>query len=441
MKKTDRMFVVASDTTLCQAIAAATKRLVYIAPGISEPVVGALDELLGRLDASVVTLIIDTDPEVCRLGYGSMKGLEQLDRLVNKHRLSIRYQPGIRLGVLMCDEQMLVYTPTPLLIEAGADTGDRPNALHIDTSMTVESVARACGATSDMAASVSSVEKAEIGRQTATNHAIASSLQALKEQPPKPFDLARIERVYSSKLQYVELEVKGYRLASRRVQISNDLLVSNDKTLESRLRNSFSLLEGKETLVVKIQDADPRTGQKRLADDVEPLMVNYSESIMEDERKALIKDFLTAIPGHGQLISKARREAFDIRIEWFRDRIRQYQQAVEGRLMEEVRRSVEDLAEALLPSVMKAPPDRLLKNITTAEPGEADIRDALRKDLSEAFSVNDKFFSPSVKVVFKDLTYETIQNPAFRSQVEAIFHGVNAGCLFVEFDAAAESQR
>ncbi|MOA24212.1 hypothetical protein D3C78_1448850 [compost metagenome] len=97
-----------------------------------------------------------------------------------------------------------------------------------------------------------------------------------------------------------------------------------------------------------------------------------------------------------------------------------------------------DLTEALLPTVVKSPPDRLLKGALSLTPSEEEIRSALEKELHSAFNTGERFFQPAIKVVFKDLTYETIQDKKFRDQVEAAFHGVNAKDLFEEYDAAPE---
>ncbi|XEG74755.1 hypothetical protein QA447_11175 [Pseudomonas sp. abacavir_1] len=427
-----------NNAALCAAISACRQRLVYIAPGLSETVAQALDELLARQDAPAVTVIIDTDPEVCRLGYGTEAGLKRLQAVAEQRHLPLRCQPGVRIGVLMCDEQMWVYAPTPLLIEAGAERADQPNGLLLSGAAALTAVARACAADGAGDEETPLPSEAEIGRQPATPQAIAWSLEDLQRQPPKPYDLARIERVYSSKLQYVELEVTGYCLASRRVQVPNDLLVGNDKTLESRLRNSFALLEGKEALVVQIPDADPATGEARVSVAGAPALVSYSEQQIEAERKSLFKDFLTPVTGYGQLISKARREAFDVRIKWFKSRIEAYKKAVDDKLTEALSKSVDDLTEALLPSVMKSPPDRLLKFALSSPASEDEIRVALKAELHEAFNTGERFFQPSVKVVFKDLTYETIQDKSFRTQVDAAFRGITMKDLFDEYDAAPE---
>ncbi|WP_028453819.1 hypothetical protein [Chitinilyticum aquatile] len=438
MSKNENLFAIANDASLGAAIRSCQNRLVYIAPGITATLAAAIDELLQRAEPPAITVIIDTDPEVCRLGYGTEKGLKLLHRAVKERHMVLRTQPGIRLGVLMSDEQCWVYTPTPLLIEAGSDREGQPNAMLLGNPDLIHAVAMATGADGFAEEDIPLPGQAEIGRCSATESAIQETLQDLQQLPPKPYNLARIERVYTSKLQYVEMEVSGYKLSARRVQVPNDLLVGNDKILEERLHNSFALLEGKESLLVEIAAENPRTGLPVLDDAGNPKMVVYSEKQIDEDRKAIAKDFLTTIPGYGQLISRARREAFDVRINWFKNRIEAYRDSVFRRLDEAVKQSVDELVEALLPTIKRAPPERLLKNCLAHEPTDQDLREALKDELHGVFKTGEKFFVPSVKVIFKDLTYETIQDELFRQYVEASFKGLRASDFFTEFDAAPE---
>ncbi len=442
MNATTPVFITANDRSLCSAITAVKNRLVYIAPGITAPIVEAITALMQSENDLAVTIIIDADPEVYRLGYGTEAGLKHLQLLANEQHLPIRYQPGVRIGVLMCDEKMWVYSPTPLLIETGSDRDDQPNAICLSSSAALSAVAHACAAESKNSAETPLFHQAEIGKKVATPNIIEHSLNDLQRQPPKVFDIARIERVYSSKLQYVEFEVKGYRLTTRRVQVPNDLLVGSDKILEARLHNSFALLEGKKTLEVSIPDTDPTTGKTIVDAAGNPVTVKYSEQAIEAERKAIYKDFLIPIVGHGQLINKARRTAFDQRLKWFTARISAYSKAVATALQHNIDESVDNLTTALLPTVSKSPPARLLKHSLNQEHSEDEIRNALKAELQYAFDIaDDRFFQPSVKVVYKDLTYETIQNKKFRQQLDVAFKGLSAqsiGNLFNEYDAAPE---
>lgn len=62
-------FTVVNDVTLVASITATAQTLVYVAPGITKPVVDALAERLDLQSDLQCTRILDLDPEVYRLGY------------------------------------------------------------------------------------------------------------------------------------------------------------------------------------------------------------------------------------------------------------------------------------------------------------------------------------------------------------------------------------
>lgn len=431
-------FTVVNEETLAAAVDRCRERLVYIAPGITEKIVAAMALAMQRPQPPSLTVIIDADPEVCRLGYGTVEGLRALQALAAGQMLPIRYQPGLRLGVLIADGEIAVYSPTPLLIEAGSERVDQPNAITLGASNPLDRVLKACAAEGESGPDMTLPSEAEVGTMAATPELLQASLKELERLPPKPFDVARTERVYNTKLQYVDFEVTGYKLTARRVQIPTDLLVGTDKTLEARLRNSFSLLEGKESLVVQIADADPDSGEPRLDKQGRPMMVSYSELAIEEERKKIYTDFLTPVPGHGQLISKMRRGAFDTRVAWFKSRVAAYTVAVKQQLDQAVAESVKELTKALLPGVMQRPPARLMKHSMSLVPTEDDYRAAVETELSQAFNLGDRFFQPTVKVIFKDLTYETITDEKFVAQLKKLFPGLGPQGFFEEHDSAPE---
>lgn len=434
-------FTVINDETLAQAVAQCRERLVYIAPGVTEKIVGAMKAAMQRPQPPALTVIIDADPEVCRLGYGTVEGLKNLRALATAQLLPIRYQAGLRLGVLVADDQIWVYSPTPLLIEAGSDRADQPNAISLDAGNSLERLLKASAADGSGDPAAPLPNNAEVGAAPASPELLQKSLRELERLPPKPFDVARTERVYNTQLQYVDFEVAGYKLTARRVQIPTDLLVGSDRTLEVRLRNSFSLLEGKESLVVQIPDADPDTGEPRLDKRGQPVLVDYSEMAIDEERKKIYTDFLTPITGHGQLISKMRRQAFDTRVAWFKARVANYTVAVKEKLDQAIEASVKDMTKALLPGVMQRPPARLMKHSLSLTPTEDDIRSAIEAELSQAFNIGDRFFQPTVKVIFKDLTYETITDEKFLALLKKSFPGLVQQEIFEEHESAPEVRR
>ena len=435
-------FTVVNDEMLAATIGGCRQRLVYIAPGVTQRVAEAIGRLFEREPAAAVTIIIDSDPEVCRLGYGTVEGLKALHDLVDRHHIGLRSQPGLRVGVLACDGELLVYAPTPCLIEAGSHTHDKPNAIVIGCDPLAQILTAAAA---EGAPDVPLAGDAEIGRDALTPQVLTESLADLERIQAKAFNVSRVERVFNSQLQYVELEVTGYKLSSRKVAIPNDLLIGEDPDLEKRLRNTFSLLEGKVAVQVEIASLDPKTMDPLCDREKQPLMVTYSEKQLEDDRKKVYKDFLVNVPSYGWLIKRWDRPNFDLRIAWFQQRIEAYRDGISEGLEKSVSESIKTLATALMPSLRERFPARLSKFFNSASPSEDEMQGLIEQELQGAFRNAQKLIKPEIKVVFKDLTYETIKEPKFREALEKAYGQLGQPSafsqLFEEFDAARESEQ
>jgi hypothetical protein len=68
LKDADRTFAVASEQSLVELIKRAHKRLVVVSPALTDQVAGALAARLPQLGDLTITVIVDADPEVYRLG-------------------------------------------------------------------------------------------------------------------------------------------------------------------------------------------------------------------------------------------------------------------------------------------------------------------------------------------------------------------------------------
>lgn len=121
------------DIELEGQISCARRRLVVIAPGLSESVAKAIIKKWHELGRDAVQVVLDPDPEVCRLGLGDLAALQLLHETAEQIRGRIHQQQGLRVGVVVTDETTTVYSPTPRLIEAGGKRGERLNALRFDT--------------------------------------------------------------------------------------------------------------------------------------------------------------------------------------------------------------------------------------------------------------------------------------------------------------------
>lgn len=74
-------------------------------------VAAALGQCFGKADEVSITIIADPDEEGYRLGYGDLAGLEELQQMAATHHIGLRCQPGLRIGLLLVDQNVLVWSP------------------------------------------------------------------------------------------------------------------------------------------------------------------------------------------------------------------------------------------------------------------------------------------------------------------------------------------
>ena len=141
----DRTFTVATDSAVISLIESAKRRLVVIAPALSRAVADALAARFDELEHLDIRVIVDADAEVYRLGFGEREALEVIRDAASRNLLDLRVQPGVRIGVIISDEDTMVFAPVSKNIEAGSDTAEKPNAIVLRGAST-EKLVRASGA-------------------------------------------------------------------------------------------------------------------------------------------------------------------------------------------------------------------------------------------------------------------------------------------------------
>lgn len=174
----------------------------------------------------------------------------------------------------------------------------------------------------------------------------------LTERPPKEFNVARIERVFTSLIQFVEFKVEGYKLSKKVAPIPADLLgLAGESELRDRWRNAFRMFDGgSASFTVNIPVRDEK-GEEQKDEQGKTREMPYSESALEKERLQIERDFLYKVPGFGVVIFRSRREAFDQRVEQFKRRTKDYENALEKQIKEATGKTIDKLAEVLLPMV------------------------------------------------------------------------------------------
>jgi hypothetical protein len=425
-------FSVADEKSLIDLIQSARQRLVYVAPGVTEPIAEAIANRLPEQGELFISVILDLDPEVYRLGYGTLNGFKRLQRAMQQDEGFVRSQPGLRIGLVISDEQVVVFTPVPLLVEGGSTALAKPNAITL-TEKPAEQLAKATATSPETLPS-----EAEIGRAPVTPKDVEATAKDLERIPPKPFNLQRVQRVFSSRVQYVELEVTGYRVAGRSVTLPKDLLVA-DRETQQRLRNTFKLFDRPDAIEVEIK-APVIDTEGNLHEDRK---LTYGQRILEDDRRALTERWLFPVHGFGMLILRENRKRFDKEIDAFRARVDAYGEAMKAFLDGKDNKTIEPVLGGLVDSVMKAPPSRyMLRGIDVGK--REDVINAVMADLQAAFKKLRDSIDPKVKVVHKDVSYESLSDARFRAALgEALARKGQESLmseLFSEYDAAREQE-
>jgi hypothetical protein len=138
-------FTSVDDAALEKAISSTRERLVFVAPGIRKSVAEAIIKAMDVIPKNAIHIVLDVDAEVCRLGYGDIdfKGTELLQMAAARHGLTVNHHPGVRIGILIADQTTLIYSPTPLLIDAESRRSEKPNGILLQNELPSQ-LANAC---------------------------------------------------------------------------------------------------------------------------------------------------------------------------------------------------------------------------------------------------------------------------------------------------------
>jgi hypothetical protein len=422
--ESERSFTNADDSRLIALIRSARKRLVFAAPGISTATGKALADVIDSLTAPPqVIVILDLDPEVCRLGFGTIEGLEAVQRALESRRLRLQSADGLRIGLLISDEQTFIYSPTPLLVEAGSKAPTKPNAILLRPEATQALIA-ACGASSGPEAAV----QQEMGLEFVDQKRLEAVKIDLKENPPKQFNLARLERVFNYRLEFAEFSIEHYKLNTRSVPLSPEILGLAEPGLQERFRNTFRVFEAGEPFRFKIGDPDNKKQT-----------IELTEKWLSERADRLRKEYLIPLgsDSYGNLIQKRLKTEFEAQVAILKGLVDLYAEKVREAIGTKIKKTRATLVEKLMPRVAAAPPEKWLRRSINGKLSNKEIRLRLEQDVDLAFKKVEQTFAPRVTCLFKGVNYETIKNyQHFRHKIEAYFGSEETKKLLDEHDSA-----
>lgn len=396
-----RTFAVASDEALVELIAGARNRLVVIAPALTKPVADAVARRVDELGHLAVTVVLDSDPEVYRLGFGDQDALEAIRTASASSLFDLREQPGVRIGVMIADETTMVYSPVSKNIEAGSTSDEKPNAIVL-TGGAADSIATAAGADNS-----DDAPKPEVGDKALEPARVQEMQSNLKANPPKPFDITRKLNVFSSKVQYVEFSASNYRLTTRQIPLPPELVDVADDDLKKRITGRIRApFDG----IGKLDIALDQNEEK------ETLKVD--DAWLKKERKRIEDEYTFQINNFGRVILYSDREAFDQAAERFRVIVEKYQAALSETLNQSQAEFEKRIVDEYAPRWEQNPPGYFKR--WRIKPTPENIRLELERLAQEIFTKAISFDPPVVKMLYKNVAPENLRDSKFLDVLKTI---------------------
>jgi hypothetical protein len=389
-----------------------TRRLIIIAPGIQKAVADAVIKSLKKQSNKAVKVILDCNEDVCRLGYGDIEAI----KILQDAGLDIRHVAGLRAGVLVCDDDAWIFTPTALYVQDEIQSDETPNAMHLNKDM-ADMIAISTSEEERLKASDGQADipgELELGSFSLTREQTATIEKSLKQIPPLPFDIARQVRVFEAYLQYVEITLDGCHLQHHKVNIPDEIVgLGADDDIVKRIHTTFDLIT---------RDSD------------------ISSAELNEKLRQIREQFTPSLgKPWGRAILKWQRKEFDEAIASLEQELCFYKETVYEKIQDLMWKSIDDLIRFYVPRVIDNPPAVLKRRgNVTVDIAETWLRMIFESSLPEPEKLISKM---KLEVTFRDVTYDTLQEPDFQERVRLAFpNKIDWDKPFKEFNAAKEKK-
>lgn len=416
----EALFCTLTSAETARFIRSAKRSVCYAAPGIQMEVAQAILSVASHLGPEVITVCLDFNEQVMRMGYGAVDAVA----LLRDEGIGVRSAAGLRTALVIVDDAGLVFTPTPLYLEAEPAGGAAPNAMRMSDGQVAEALARLSPAAKAIAVAQAETPEekrriaalpVDVGSEQIGDEDFAAVAINLEKAPPVPFDLARQVRVFEPYLQYVELSLSGAAIQRHRLAIPPNIQrLGGSDALEGRLRTTFDLIE--------------RGG-------------SFSSKHLEDALNEIRKNFTPSLgKNHGRVVLKAAKPHLITRLKDFREKLNAHQQAVAADLQKHLDESRNEIVDYYLPRVIDTPPDALLGQMISSKPSVDEARQWLDRELDRVFPKAESLIADmKLEERYKDVTFETLNGEDFLASVKAAYPNVDWDRPYEDFKAAGEN--
>lgn len=404
-------------SAMARLISKARHSVCYAAPGIQNEVACEIAKAAHRLGPELITVCLDFDEHVLRMGFGELAAVGILRNV----DININSINGLRTGLVVVDYEGFIFTPTALYLESDRRPPHAPNAMRLSKEQVMETLARLSPSAKVIAIALanSAEEKEKIRLQTVELSSKSVSEEQffmmskqLEEVPPVKFDVARQVRVFNAYLQYVEMNLEGAAIQRHRLSIPSSIQkLGSSEDLEGRLKTTFDLISKDDKLSSKVLE-------------------NRLNDIRKYFTRSLGKDL-------GRVILKTAKPYFEDSIKKFRNELKIHQEKVDKDLQELLDESRKQIVDYYVPYVLNSPPEAMRGQFLKQSHIEARVW--LESELDRVFPKADNLIKKmKLDVRYKDVTYETLNHNEFLEVVKDAFPQIDWDKPYSEFRAAGE---
>lgn len=386
-------FVAITEEYLISKINTAKTRVAFIGTGFNSNVADAVVKKRNLVE----NIIFDNNSDVYRIGYGYAESL----KILRDAGIQMQETHNIRINVLVADDEALIYSPTPLIVENPVKESF-PNGIIIDYDAVaglfnvVEIANKQFAKEKGLTDSQSDTQKLVV--TTLTDTSISQTLQIIKENPPK-LDLHRKLNVYNARIKFIEIQLSGFNIKQHKVKIPSDLLLvaKDDENVQKQLSATYNLFNtfDKESNLVK------RT--KKIQDSVKRLREKYTLNLT----------------GYGAMCFVSKIPEIEREIQEIQNEIELTKKDLARKINLEINNSKKALSKALVPVVQNNPPQALRDNLFDSKKITVKVaRSFVENQLDKAFITGNSYLADmKLEVRYKDLTLNTLENPEVASKI------------------------
>lgn len=285
------------------------KKFVFLAiPGITKNISDAIIESsksLGGWDN--INVVIDPSPKVYYLGYSELEAFRKLE----KSGCNIKCEKNLRIGLLMVDGQVFVFSPISLNLESDEEGANSVNALALQKKISKQ-IIEAIIPSSDS-------NEPEIGKREISEVETKIVENTITSNPPQKPDLARKISVLTSQFQFINLSFKGSQLKNTKISLNARQLGIVDEDLVKRISGQYKVFE--------------------------QLPQNYEKGIydLKNKYKELRERFTKTIGEYGTIVWISQSKDFEKAIKALQGEIDAFNKKIVNEIVDEINKSKERL--------------------------------------------------------------------------------------------------